>query len=108
VWDDLVGGLGPDKWFAALVPGVDEDLDGGDRSLTASVRDGTSGRRLGRVGRSPHAEIAAVVVPIAVNALVTIETTCVALCSRCLYRPEYRGDGDLDVTEHHDPQTSWR
>jgi hypothetical protein len=44
--EDLVGGLGPDERFAAVVPGVDVGLDGGDEVLDAgegAAADGLAG-----------------------------------------------------------------
>jgi hypothetical protein len=44
VRQDLVGGLGPDEWVAALVPAVDEAADRTDEFLDAG--EGASADRL--------------------------------------------------------------
>ena len=51
--DDLSGSLGPDEWFAALVPPVDEHLDGADEVL-----DGCEGASADRMtGDDPEEDL---------------------------------------------------
>jgi hypothetical protein len=74
VSEDLVGGFGPDEWFAAFVLGVDERFDGADElghGGEGAAADGLAGddrkeclhevhpvrRRRGEVQRDPRVPI---------------------------------------------------